>query len=185
MDAQTRRMAQNWAKLQLRKAARPKRVASAKTLEHLARGRAIRAANIAKKKSGGSLKDVAEYAAQARRHARHGAQTLAEGAHDVLGSLQGHVAGVSNRLERAGKQEFHHATGEDPMFDPTAYKAFVAPPKHLHRGLAVAGAAGALGLGAYALHRRHKRQAREAEFARLLEAEERRMKKKGHGHAYA
>ena len=136
MDAQTMRYARNWAKHLMKKAARPKRVVTEKMLENLAKGRRIRAANLAKM-SGGSA--VGEYVAQAGRH-------LADKYGEHFGSVG-----------RAAKSSAWKQAAEDFAQKGLAHssKDFMSAPKHLYKGLAAAGAATAAG-AAYGIHKAMK-----------------------------
>lgn len=140
-DAQTRRFARNWAKHQLKKASRPKKVASEKVLAALAQGRAVRAMKLAQKKSGGGLVD---YARQASQHASQKAVDF--------GKYMG------KRMEADLERKHPHVTVDDPEEAARLISAYTKAPPHLYKGLAIAGT-GALGYGLYrALQKRRERE---------------------------
>ena len=157
-DAQTMRYARNWAKLQMKKAARPKRTVTAETLANLARGRQIRAANLAKMKGGFIPQDVKDYAKQAKRFLRsktYDASNVVSGL--PIGAGPRNALGILNaRLANANQASFAR---ENPMdatqfpIPPAFYGPPVLPPGY---GKAALGAA-ALGAAGYGLYRLGKK----------------------------
>ena len=207
-DAQTMRYARNWAKHLMKKAARPKRTVSAETLANLARGRRIRAENLAKMKgagkSGGYIPEaVKKYGTQARRHARALAYKSLGALHEqappssrgaqALRTMGEHLETV-NASDYA--REFPFFARHYPGMVPPAFNA---PPKYLYPALGAAALTAGLGYGVHKARKMRKsmdlneevRARKMRKSMDMLNEEVRRLRalkkeeKKGEGKSYA